>query len=109
MFTLHSPHLIQYNLNALYRFSNFWPLFFMLLYIVFLQHTFMNLFTSIFFEEFRISSAYEVTDEGKLRQWVRELACCKPEQKQPVQEDTSGIDMLKDKMKEAVLKRQALR
>jgi len=55
MFTLHQPDM---DMSTLYRFNNCWPLLLMLLYLVFLQHTFMNLFTSIFLEEYRIALKY---------------------------------------------------
>jgi hypothetical protein len=58
MFTLHSNSVIG-DISTLYLFNETWTFFFMLLYIVFLQYVFMNVFTSIFFEEHRILTFYE--------------------------------------------------
>lgn len=58
MFTLHSNTVIG-DISTLYLFNETWTFFFMLIYIVFLQYVFMNVFTSIFFEEHRILTFYE--------------------------------------------------
>lgn len=105
MLTLHSPDL---DMSLLYRFNNCWPLLFMVLYLVFLQHTFMNIFTSIFLEEYRLALPYPAT-ETTLREFLAALVCCRPKAKAESVQDTSGVDSMKEKMRALVQKRMEKR
>ena len=50
MFTLHSNEVVD-EAFTLYLYRHFWVFAFIIIYVVFVQYVFMNVFTSIFFEE----------------------------------------------------------
>eukprot|EP00347_Sterkiella_histriomuscorum_P017713 403348280 len=58
MFTLHSNQVVD-DAYTLYIYRHFWTFVFITIYIVFIQYTFMNIFTSIFFEEQRVIAMFE--------------------------------------------------
>lgn len=128
-FSLHANDMIP-KIHELYRFNEWWSFFFLILYVLFLQFTFMNLFTSIFFEEQRLFTIYEdaiytkyphLRRTGIIKQWLMgSLICCKGylqrrkmrgkgNQKQEAKEDMSGVNTFKDKMKQEKRKRQLQR
>ena len=66
IFSLHSNDIMPF-MQPLFRFNVWWAFLFMVLYVVFLQQVFMNLFTSRFYEEYRRARMFEevlATDEA---------------------------------------------
>jgi hypothetical protein len=109
-------HLGQ--IHPLYRFNEWWVFFFLMLYIVFLQYTFMNIFTSTLFEEHRFHSRCEEALQTKRYEKVRKravfrlwcLSLCIPCRRKPVgvsengekigaDANMGGVNELRDRMR----------
>ncbi|CDW75034.1 UNKNOWN [Stylonychia lemnae] len=117
MFSLHSNQILP-KVEKLYINREFWSFVFIIIYIVFMQYTFMNVFTSIFFEEQRVVSMYEEAIYKKyenlrrkkiVKQWLSGIfmCCtyCKSKAKQikklkKKDDNLEAVNVLREKMKQ---------
>ena len=118
IFTLHSQTVIADPMLLFHNENQFWAFFFVAIYVIFLQYTFMNLFTAIFFEEQRVFAMFEETIYLKYEhirrkriifRWISGLwGCCKvcSEKVKRRREKGDGdeleaVNNLREKMKQA--------
>lgn len=94
LFSLHSDQIYEF-IHPLYRFNEWWTFALLIVYLVFMQYSFMNVITAVFFEEHRIASLYEDALKQKvmnrrrewwLKAWIKSgfrcLVVCKSRRKE---------------------------
>jgi hypothetical protein len=85
LFSLHSTGMVD-DIYDLYKFKALWGFFFIIFYIIFLQFSYMNIFTAIYFELQRVNIANEealmnkhkklLSKESFWKQWIGTLCAC---------------------------------
>ena len=118
LFTLHSDQ-VYFFIHPLYRFNEWWAFTVVMIHLVFMQYTFMNVFSGVIFEEHRMAVMLEGAAKWKpnsIGAWLRTGICClkrkqtkesEEEGKKP--EENREVDSLREKMREEREKRKRRR